>query len=253
MSKYHAPALDKGLDILEFLSKQTVAQSQAEIASALERSPNEIYRMLVCLDQRGYILKDQVSNKFSLTLKLYQLSHRHSPVDALRKAAYHPMLELSEHINQSCHLSILYRNQVMVISQNLSPSPVSLSIQEGNLFPICQTTSGRVILSILDNQERIRLLSTDTGYQALGPRKQKQFLADVAKVEQQGYIIRESEMTQGVTDYALPLGSSSAGFLGALAVSTLSNPAVEKKTGSQIIEHIKQVLHTIYEDLGLNG
>ncbi len=252
MAKYHAPALDKGLDILEFLSHQTVAQSQAEIASALQRSPNEIYRMLVCLDQRGFIQKDQISNKFSLTLRLYQLSHRHSPVDALRKAAYYPMLELSEHTNQSCHLSILYRNQVMVISQNLSPRPISLSIQEGNLFPICQTTSGRVILSILDQEERVRLVSTDPGYMALGRQKQKQFLADVTKVEKQGYLIRESEITQGVTDYVLPLGSSSAGILGALAVTTLSDPVAEKKTGAQIIEQIKQALHTIYQDLGLD-
>lgn len=50
MAKYHALALDKGLDILEFLSARIASQSQQEIAKGINRSANEIYRMLICLD-----------------------------------------------------------------------------------------------------------------------------------------------------------------------------------------------------------
>jgi uncharacterized membrane protein len=44
--RYRAPALDKGLDILEALAATEVGLTQAEIAKALDRSPSEIYRML---------------------------------------------------------------------------------------------------------------------------------------------------------------------------------------------------------------
>ena len=43
--RYRAPALDKGLDILELLARTDDGLSQAEIAKALARSPNEIYRI----------------------------------------------------------------------------------------------------------------------------------------------------------------------------------------------------------------
>ena len=43
---YSAPALEKGLDIIELLSKSSIGFSQAEIAKELKRSVNEIYRML---------------------------------------------------------------------------------------------------------------------------------------------------------------------------------------------------------------
>ena len=47
MAQYHAPALDKGLDILEILSANVASQSPVEIASGINRSSNEIYRMLM--------------------------------------------------------------------------------------------------------------------------------------------------------------------------------------------------------------
>ena len=55
LEKYRAPALDKGLDILELLAATEESLSQAEIAKALDRSPNEIYRMLDRLVRRGFV------------------------------------------------------------------------------------------------------------------------------------------------------------------------------------------------------
>ena len=157
-NKYQAPALDKGLDILEYLSSQSIPLSQTEIASGIKRTPNEIYRMLMSLESRGYILRDEISGKYRLTLKLYHLSHRHSPVDELCKAAQYPLEELAQTIRQSCHLSILYLNQVMVVLHAKSPEPIALSIEEGNLFPLPLTASGKVLLAFLPQQERDAIL-----------------------------------------------------------------------------------------------
>lgn len=44
--KYRAPALDKGLDILELLSEQSDGLTRTEIVKAMGRGPSEIYRML---------------------------------------------------------------------------------------------------------------------------------------------------------------------------------------------------------------
>ena len=41
LARYRAPALDKGLDILELLAGEEEGLSQAEIAKALGRTPNE--------------------------------------------------------------------------------------------------------------------------------------------------------------------------------------------------------------------
>jgi len=109
--KYNTPALDKGLDIIEYLSKEGIPLSQLEIALGIKRTSSEIYRMLVCLEERGYITRAFTTGKYRLSLKLYSLSHRHTPFDELKQVARHPMQILSEITSQSCHLSILNNDQ----------------------------------------------------------------------------------------------------------------------------------------------
>lgn len=71
--RYRAPALDKGLDILELLSGIDGGLTQAEIAKHLGRSPNEFYRMLDRLVRRGYVTRLE-GDRYSLTLKLFGLA-----------------------------------------------------------------------------------------------------------------------------------------------------------------------------------
>lgn len=53
--------------------------------------------------------------KYQLSLKLYYLSHAHSPLDQLSEAARGPMQDLANELRQSCHLSIIYDRRLMVV------------------------------------------------------------------------------------------------------------------------------------------
>src|SRR5882672_4811283 len=98
---YPVPALEKGLDVIETLAANAVPQSLAELATQLERSSSELFRMLNCLERRGYITRAAVSGKYALTLKLYALAHAHSVIEKLLQAARIPMQELTEKIRES--------------------------------------------------------------------------------------------------------------------------------------------------------
>src|SRR5688572_10250842 len=93
--RYRAPALDKGLDILELLSSVDGGLTQAEISKKLGRSPNEFYRMLDRLVRRGYVTRLD-GDRFSLTLKLFGLGQLHAPVRRLVSFATPIMRELAE-------------------------------------------------------------------------------------------------------------------------------------------------------------
>ena len=71
---YKAPALDKGLDILELLSLHSDGLSQVTIASYLKKSVNEIYRMLSTLKHRKYIEFDLNTDQYKLSYKILFLS-----------------------------------------------------------------------------------------------------------------------------------------------------------------------------------
>ena len=56
---YSAPALDKGLDILEILAKTVMPMTMSEISDKAGRSRGEIFRMLQVLELRSDIDHEQ--------------------------------------------------------------------------------------------------------------------------------------------------------------------------------------------------
>ena len=52
--KYAAPALEKGLDILEVLANAEQPMGLNVLAKAMGRTVSEIFRMAVTLEHRGY-------------------------------------------------------------------------------------------------------------------------------------------------------------------------------------------------------
>ena len=253
--KYQAPALDKGLDILEYLSAQSIPLSQSEIALGIDKTPNEIYRMLMSLESRGYILRDEVSGKYRLSLKLFYLSHRHSPVDELRKAAQFPLEELADTVRQSCHLSILYMNQVMVIIHAKSPGPIALSIEEGNLFPLPLTASGKVLLAYMPETEREEILKINPIFKKYPKAKRDEFIESLKHIQQTGAYFKPSDLAEGVTDISVPIGKQSKdGIIACLTISMLSTLNINKNIkNDEILAEANKCVAKIEQRIGVLG
>ncbi len=250
-TKYYAPALDKGLDILEFLSAQSFPQSQLEIATGIEKTQNEIYRMLVSLEKRGYIAKDPLSGKYSLTLRLFQLAHHHSPVEILVKGSEIHMENLAQVINQSVHLSVLYHNKLMVIGQAKSRTPVTLSVEIGSLFPLEKTNSGKVILANLDAERCAHVLSSCDTYIAMNDEEKAQFMAELNELRGKACNVSKSLLTEGVTDFSSPIYNMQSEIIAVLAVSTLTSQ-MRKLVGAEVIEtELVETVSKIRTSLGI--
>jgi DNA-binding MarR family transcriptional regulator len=54
-SRYRTPALKKGLDILELFASEPSGLTKSDVARKFGRTISEIFRMLLCLEERGYI------------------------------------------------------------------------------------------------------------------------------------------------------------------------------------------------------
>ena len=238
-NKYNAPALDKGLDIIEFLSKEGVPLTQLEIAQGIQRTPSEIYRMLVCLEERGYLIRGSNAGKYRLSLKMYNLSHTHTPFDELKRVSHYPMQSLSEITRQSCHLSIMDKDQLLIIAQMRSPNAVSLSIEEGTHFPISKTTSGRVMLSLYSDEKIKEILTRDAFFPKWSKKEQTAFLASIEQTKTDGYRWSHSTMTSGITDIAVAIGLPETNFTAVLAVSVFSSSLESELKIEKIVQELK--------------
>ena len=249
-NKYHVPALEKGLDILEVLAQASQPLSLADLARALDRSSSELFRMLNCLEARNYVQRKDDSGNYSLTLKLFELAHTHSPVDHLLGAAKVPMEQLAQSLEQSCHLSVLQHGKLIVISQALSPKRVRLSIEVGGQFPPIRTVSGSLLLAYLSEDELNYFLDNDTDYQSLSSADQDQFYHRLEHIRQTGVSVGEDETHYGIRDRAVMVGHPKIGVMAALAVAQLM-AVYQPRTAEEIETGLLQCAATITNNLGL--
>jgi DNA-binding IclR family transcriptional regulator len=205
--KYAAPALDKGLDILELLSEAPTPLTLSQIAKALDRNSNEIFRMIVTLEQRGYLQVDE-SDRYYLTLKMFELAHRHQPIRSLVSTALPLMRECANRAKQSCHLTVYEGGRLIVVASVESPDRWVFGLKVGVLVGLSDTASGLVMLSFSNEIERARILAAHVKLEGEADMDPGQLERQIKATREQGYALMPSKQIRGVTNIAYPVFSS---------------------------------------------
>lgn len=248
---YPVPALEKGLDIIETLAAAAVPQSLAELAARLDRSSSELFRMLNCLERRRYLKRDSASGKYALTLKLYTLAHAHSVIEKLLRVSSAPMQALTEKVRESCHLSVMQEEQLVVVAQQESPERVRLSIEVGAVFdPVC-TASGRLLLAQLEPEEQDRVIAASDAGRALSARAAQELRGTLAEVRRRGISTAESETIEGVRDLAVLVGNRDTGVFAALAITRLLRRG-QRGDESALVAAMQKTAQEITTTLGVD-
>lgn len=226
--KYKAPALDKGLDIVEILASEGTSLTQGEIASRLGRSVSEIFRMLFVLRKRGLIALDEQSDRYYLTTHLFELAHRIPVVKRLTVSAAPIMQQLAKDCNQSCHLAVRSENSVVIVGQVDNPGNNVLSVRMGARIELWQTSSGRVILA---NSDPAEVDSTFLDIPHPDGVPVSQLRSELASIAANGHEQMESFVVKGVENISAPI----FGFDG-FAAAALTIPYMGRYRGGVPIE-----------------
>lgn len=240
--RYRAPALDKGLDIIEMLAGREEGISQAEIAKVLGRKPNEIYRMLDRLVRRGYVIRTSV-DQYELSLKIFELGNRHSPFRRLATQALPYLREFAREAKQACHLVVYDRGALTAITQVDAPGYWGFGIRTGSRMDLLNTGSGHVMLAFSSANEREFMLreSEDPGSTISAELAQQLTL-----VRQQGYEMMPSQQTVGVYNIAVPILANGDKVIAALACPYLQHlDYMNSPSREQVLEQLKDTVAQI--------
>jgi DNA-binding IclR family transcriptional regulator len=214
--RYRAPALDKGLDILELLSEQKDGLTRAEIMKALGRNASEIYRMLERLVARQYVVRSAGGDRYSLSLKLFALAHRHPPMNRFISAALPVMQAFADEAEQSVHLTVYDRGNLLVIAQVDGPGTWGLSIRLGSRVGLIDTASGQVMLAFQSEAERLRMVAEHTKVKGEIALDHAALASTFASIRARGHLRKDSAQTFGVTDVTFPILGPSGHAIAAL-------------------------------------
>lgn len=234
--KYRAPALSKGLDILEHLASEPEGKTQAEIAKTLGRTTSEIFRMLMVLRQRGYVQLNEEDDRYSLTTRMFEIAHRHPPIKRLTSIAGSAMQRLANRINQSMHLAILHSGRVLVIAQVDCNDNNITAVRLGAQINLFDTSSGRVLAAWMAPEDLKSLLD------AAGdctPERRAAFLDDLPRVREAGLAENDSFTIAGVINISAPVRDISGRVVAAMTV-----PYVRRLSGTTVVplDEVRQEL-----------
>lgn len=218
--KYSAPALEKGLDIIELLSGEEFGLGLSDIARALSRSVGEIFRMLAVLERRGYIAQDSSSGRYVLTTFLFEIAHKLPNVRRLTSIAGPRMRSLASEIRQSVHLGIVTNAEVLVIGQVDSPSNNVMSVRLGAKIELWNASSGRVILAYMPKAAVSELVAEVPLPRGMA---RAEIEKDFRKIRVVGHEVRDSFVVRGVVNISAPIFDHSG-----QAVAALTVPHIER-------------------------
>src|SRR5699024_1822505 len=149
----------------------------------------------------------------------------------------------------SCHLSVLYRNKLIIVSQSRSPGSIALSIEEGSVFPLMETASGKVLLAFMPGKEQMEILNRNKIFNSFNKEDKKEYLQILKDIENDGYYFASSEQADGVTDITVPIGNDKD-IIASLTVSILSMQLKEKILHKEILKKTLDTANKISKNLG---
>ncbi|WP_426265327.1 IclR family transcriptional regulator [Sphingomonas sp. PWP1-2] len=219
--RYKAPALEKGLDILELLADAAEPLPLAAIADQLDRSRGELHRMVQVLQFRGYIDQDAGSEGYRLTDRLFALGMRQPRTRNLVELSLPVMRQLVQDSGESCHLAFHSRGEMVVVARVESGEQVGFSVRVGYRRPIPSTASGAVLYAFQSDAVRQRWETLFAP--ALSPAALKEFRAHADIVRTRQVELTQSPLVGGVTDISAPI------MRGGAAAAALTVPYLERR------------------------
>ena len=219
-ASYSAPALEKGLDILELLAEEGEPMSARQIGERLGRSKSEIFRMVYVRVDRGYLRRDTATDQLSLSNRLFELGMRTPRSRALVAVAVPKMERLSLLVGHSSHLVVISRGETIVVASATAPAEFNFSLQLGYGNPAVDAVSGKTILAFQPPERRAAMIAESLALMTKPPARGK-LVEQLDRIAADGSIITSSRHLAGVTDICAPVLDRSGRAIGSIVVPCL--------------------------------
>ena len=218
--RYTIQSIDKALDLIELLAEHG-SLSLIELTERLEQPKSSTYRIVLTLENRGFISRSDEDGKYCLGYKQLMLTRNLLERNTLRSAALQEMKKLSERYGDTVNLGVLLDGQVLYVEIIESTYPLRMTDAIGSRSPFHATAIGKAIAAQLPEDE-VRELVSRSGLPALTPRTittEDRFYAELERIRGQGYALDDEEIVEGARCVAAAVQDIRGRPVGAISLS----------------------------------
>jgi IclR family KDG regulon transcriptional repressor len=240
----------KVFNILEALGEQKEI-GVSELSQRLLTSKATTYRFLQTMKSLGYVSQEDEADKYSLTLKMFELGAKSLEYVDVIALAEKEMRYISEQTNETVHLGTLDDNSIIYIHKIDSSYSLRMHSRVGRRNPIYTTAIGKVLLSghddgfvreVMKDIEFIK--STDRTLENVD-----QLIAEVNTVKVQHYAEDNEEQEPGLYCVAVPVYDRFGNILYGISIS-FPTMRFDEKRKSYYVRLLHDAGKNISEKLG---
>ncbi len=221
-SSYDAPALRKGIRLLELLCDSPHALSVAEISRSLDLNKHMVLRLLGTLCDEGWVVVEEGP---AYRVSLVPLSHLSKPVARMdvAMAAQGPFDELWEITGETSYVSIRDKDRAVGIMVRKGRRDVQVDTRAGSrLFMHC-CAPGKVLLAHAETEVFERLAAEGFPGQAentfCDPLELREELDEIVRL---GYGVDNEEYLRGMLCLAAPIFDYTGKVVASIGITTLT-------------------------------
>lgn len=214
-------SVERSLSIVEVLSEYDEGLGLTEISEKVDLHKSTVHRLLYTLMVKGYVKQNEDTNKYKLTLKLFELGSKKVEKMNVVTAARPLLQELMEKTNEVIHLVVREGTEIIYIAKVESQNPIRMYSKIGKRSQVYCTAVGKSMLAHMTDNEVLNIWNSSkieklTEYTITDFNKFKEVIKDV---REKGYAIDEQENEIGIRCTATSILDYKGDVCGAISIS----------------------------------
>jgi len=218
--------LTKGLQLLEALAQCEAPRGISELAHQLSLTKSNVHRLLQTLARCGYVTQEASTERYLLSAKLWQVSRRTNPSDALQRLARPILRRIVEQTNESVIFAIVEQDGLIVVDQVETPIPVRVVFFSiGQSFPIDRvimmgkglTALQLIALAARPEADALAVLRKLQEQLKKGKSFVDAQLSQISATRKSGFAVNRGEWVIGATAVAVPVFGVAQNLIGMLS------------------------------------
>jgi len=234
---YSNQSTDKALDIIELLAVAEEPLRLQTIAERLNMNASTALRFINSLKRRGYVMQENDTPKYYLSMKICSLSYNVLKSNNIAKLAAPYLASVSEVFRECACLSKESDMSVLYIGMHDGPDRMLRTFSYiGKVAPMHCTGSGKLFLMEY-NQERIEEYYLRKGLPMLTPHtitSLPRLMDELRKIHGRGYSLDDEECELGTRCVAVPVRDYTGRIVAAMSVTGPSNRMTQEKIDAHI-------------------
>lgn len=232
-------AVEFALNILEYVAQCQTTVGVSELARAFGTTKSRIHRHLQTLVTAGYLIRDEGSERYSISARLMALGQAVSETFELASAARQVARELRDSLGHAVAISQPEKDGNRILLIMPSRSNIEIHVKPGSLLKFHSSAQGKITLAFGDAMLLPQVMASDmhmaTPYTISDPARLEE---EVAATRRRRWAVAPNESMIGLNALAAPIFDALGGYVGSIAITD----SVQFIPETPMTEQVRQVL-----------